>query len=192
MEAATDRKPQSPSDSLPGGAPDGLRAAADGTKELGANTPEEKAKAEAKALDFLLGEEPPLEYDVEVKLETDKGLGKLVFRIRQMDGARILELEDDHRDGTGPFAQLNDTAFNAALVAEATVSITDPSTGKVLTPDDMEWVGNYVSPPMAMEKRFSRQSGVLSGIAGEVRRVSGWAPGRVGQADRSMVNAAGN
>lgn len=199
VRAGRPPKPEdrTPSDDLPDGAPEGLQRAADGEEDL---APEERGseaehdtaegQAEVGALDFLLGDTPPIKYDVNVVIDVPGGkTAELTFVIRQVDGKRILGLEDEHTTGIGPFARLDDVPFNAALVAEGTIEIIDKKTGRKVTPDDQEWIGDHQTPALAMEHRFSYSAGVLSGLAGQIRSVSGWAPGRVGNAERPIRDA---
>lgn len=184
----SDRKldPSDPAAGLPDGAPDALADAARGG--------EVDAQGESEALDFLLGRTQPLLFDVPVKFDTPGGQKSLVFVVRQLDGARLLELEKEHRKGDGPFAELDDVAFNAAVVSEATVAITDPRVeGAEIDPKSDAFVGGAPGgPAMAMQVRFKYQSGLLDGVAGQIRSVSGYNPTRVESANRSIRDAAGN
>lgn len=173
-----------PSASLPDGAPEGLKKAADGDAN-GVTVGEER-----DVLSYLLGATKPVEYDVDVKFDTPAGTKKLVFHIQQLDGKKIIALEDDNKKGSGPFAELDDIAFNAALVAEATVYLEDPETGKKVEPDSREFLGglDFGGPAEAMGLRFKYQPGLLDGVGGQIRSVSGYAPERVGTAERA--NAA--
>lgn len=198
-----DRPPQ-PADALPDGAPDGLKAAANAGAHSkpdlapGVQDPAEKAgaeeEAEAGALDFLLTDPHAIQYDVPVALDIPGGRTKeLTFVVRQLDGDRILELEDEHTRGFGPLARLDDAPFNAALVAEGTITIQekdkDGNVVKEVDPRSKEWMGNEPDPAHAMGKRFQFQAGLLSGVAGQIRYVSGWAGGRVGTASRPVRDA---
>lgn len=179
------RKPD-PAEGLPEGAPPALADAARGGEVDG--------QGESDALDFLLGRTQPILFDVPVKFDTPAGQKKLVFVVRQLDGERILELEKEHRKGDGPFAELNDVEFNAALVAEACVAIVDPSVeGAEVDPKSDRFVGGAPGgPAMAMQVRFKYQSGLLDGVSGQIRSVSGYNPTRVESANRSIRDAAGN
>ncbi|MCA1571142.1 MAG: hypothetical protein LC798_12665 [Chloroflexi bacterium] len=46
-------------------------------------------------------------------------------------------------------------------------------------------------PADALLRVFMFQSGLLSGVAGEIRSISGYDPNRVGQAKRSLTRAVG-
>jgi hypothetical protein len=177
--------PKDPAAGLPSGAPDALKDAARGGEVDG--------KGESEALGFLLGRTQPLVFDVPVKFDTPAGQKKLVFAVRQVDGSRILELEKEHRKGDGPFAELDDVAFNAALVAEACVAIEDPTADVEVDPQSDQFIGGAPGgAAMAMQVRFKFQSGLLDGVAGQVRSVSGYNPSRVESANRSIRDAAGN
>ena len=178
--------PDDPAAGLPEGSPEALMAAARGG--------EVDAAGESEALGFLLGRTQPLLFDVPVKYDTPTGQKKLVFVVRQVDGERILDLEKEHRKGDGPFAELNDVAFNAALVAESCVAIVDPSVqGAEVDPRTDAFIGGAPGgASMAMQIRFKFQSGLLDGVAGQVRSVSGYNPTRVESANRSIRDAAGS
>lgn len=185
----SDRKPpeldpNDPASKLPDGAPEGLQEAARG-KEI-------DAKGESDALDFLLGRTEPIVYDIPVKFDTPQGQKRLILVVRQLDGERILELEKENRKGDGPFAELDDVACNAAVVAEAAIAIVDPSTQVEVDPKSDRFVGNAPGGvAMAMKIRFKYQSGLLDGVAGQIRSVSGYNPSRVESASRSIRDAVG-
>lgn len=167
-----------PSEGLPPDTPEAIKAAADGSAK------DVTVKAERDALDWLLGASKPVEYDISTKFDTPAGTKELIFHIQQLDGKKIIKLEDEHRKGTGPFAELDDIAFNAALVAEATLLIKDGK--REVSPAEPEFIGDLgFGPAMAMELRFKYQPGLLDGVAGQIRSVSGYAPDRVGAAERA-------
>lgn len=181
---------------LPDGAPEGLeRMAGDPPESLEADESAAARAAgdqlESGALDFLLGNPEPIEYDVPVKLDTPSGRKSLTFRIRQLDGSRILQLERENRKGTGPFAELDDLRFNAAIVAAATLYIEDEA-GVRVEPQSPEFAAQWRDPKLAMEKRFEFQPGILDGITAQIRAVSGYTNDRVEDAERAVVDAAGN
>lgn len=189
-----------PADALPAGAPEGLRKAArnedldDKTAKTAGEERLAGEQAEAGALEFLLGAQGPISYDVKTALRTPDGPRILTFKIVQMDGARILEIEDENRIGSGPFSKLDETKNDAALVAEATLHLTDPG-GTVVEVDSEEFRGRWDDPKIAMEKRFRWQAGLLQGVAERVKEVSGYAPGNVGRAERQerpVRDAVGN
>lgn len=184
---------------VPDGAPQAVRDAAagrslDGTSGHPDDDREVGDRAESGALDFLAGSEDvePIEYDSTVQVETPSGLKPVRFHFRQLDGDRITSLEREHSTGAGPFAQLDDLRFNAALVTEATDYMVDGVTKKKFTPGDREWVGKWMDPKIAMEKKFAKQPGILAGLVDEIRKAGGYTSDRVGSAERALVNAAGN
>lgn len=178
--------PSDRKDDLPDGAPSGLSDAADGRAD------EVDGAQESEALNFLLGRTEPLLYDVPVKYDTPKGQKKLTFVVKQLDGERILEIEKENRKGDGPFAELDDVMCNAQMVAEATVAIVDEATGAEVDPNSERFIGGAPGgTTMAMRIRFKYQSGVLDGVSGQVRSVSGYNPNRVEAASRSIRDAVG-
>lgn len=177
-------KREGPASQLPSGAPDGLAAAANGG--------EVDDDGERGALDFLLGPTKAVTYDLPVELDTPEGQQTLIFKLQQLDGDRILELERQHTKGSGPFALLDDLSFNAALAVEATTAIVDKKSGRSVDPKSSEFRERVPDPAIAMKARFKYQSGLLDGVAGQIRRISGYAPDRVGSAERAMSDAAGN
>lgn len=173
-------------DGLPGGAPKALSDAAAGRVD------DVDGKGESEALKFLLGRTQPLLYDVPVKFDTPSGQKSLTFVVRQLDGERILEIEKENRKGDGPFAELDDISCNAQMVAEATVAIVDPKTGAEVDPNSEEFIGGMPGgAPLAIQTRFKYQSGVLDGVSGQIRSVSGYNPNRVEAASRSIRDAVG-
>jgi hypothetical protein len=169
------------------GAPDGLEGAAKDADGVG-------PKEESEALDFLLGATQALRYDVPVTYDTPKGSKKLCFVIEQIDGKRIIELEKEYRNGTGPFAEVDDIGLNAAIVYEAAIKIVEGSSSDdekapAIEVASEQFRGGIPSGPDAMQIRFKYQPGLLDGIAGEIRRVSGYATDRVGQAERAGARA---
>lgn len=184
--SATPSGRRDPADDLPGGAPDGLKDAARGHAD------EVDAEQESEALNFLLGRTQPLLYDVPVKYDTPHGQKQLVFVVKQLDGERILEIEKENRKGDGPFAELDDVMANAQMVAEACVAIVDKRTGAEVVPDSEEFIGGAPGgATMAMRVRFKYQSGILDGVSGQIRSVSGYNPSRVEAATRSVRDAVG-
>jgi hypothetical protein len=183
------KDPNDPANSLPQGAPDALAEAARG--RVDEDHPD--GAGEKDALDFLLGATKPLSFDVPVKYDTDNGRRDVIFHVRQVDGDRILALEKEHRRGDGPFAELDDVAFNAALVAEATIAIIDRKSGREVDPKSEAFVGGAPGgPAMAVKVRFKFQSGLLDGVAGQIRSVSGYNPSRVESANAAIRDAVGS
>jgi hypothetical protein len=171
------------------GAPDALEAAAKGVEQAKQITDAE----EQEALDFLLSPHGPVEHSVPVTLLTPAGKKTIRWRIRQMDGKRILALEDEHTDeNTG---KMDDIGVWAALVAEATV-FPDVTSVQFRTPPPLEPgaapSAPDASPADSLRRVFRFETGLLQGIASQVRTISGWSVDRVGTAQRVLVDAAGN
>lgn len=178
---------------LPGGAPDGLVSAANGDA-----LPEDKAaELEAGALDFMCGDSPPVEFEVDAKVQAKDGLRKVTLHMVQVDGDRLEALTQQHRrEDSGPlFGTVDAFSLNCAIIAEACRFMEDPKGAKV-TPTDPEFIKDAVAPPYAFERAFKRQPGVAESIAAEVRRMAGNQEDLVGKAKRStehaMTAAAGN
>lgn len=196
MEAATQttQKPEggkSPEpDPLEGG-PDALGKAAEGGDDAKALSTRE----EQEALDFLLSSSEALPHKVPVTLLTDKGDRTIMWRVRQMDGREIDAIEERNRKGSGgPYAELDDLRVNAEMVANATLW-PDVTSERFRTPaptDTNPSPAPDADPTDAVLRVFRWQSGLLAGISGEIRRVSGWSADRVGKAQRVLVDAAGN
>lgn len=184
--AATPSGRKDPAQGLPEGAPEGLQEAARGRAE------EVDGKQESEALNFLLGQTQALVFDVPTKFDTPQGQKRLTFVVRQLDGERILEIEKDNRKGDGPFAELNDIECNAQMVAEATIAIVDEATGAETDPNGERFIGGIPGgAPVAVKTRFKYQSGILDGVCGQIRSVSGYNPARVESASRSIRDAVG-
>lgn len=161
--------------------------------------PEVSAETERTALDWLLQPPRRLEYRVPVKFDTPDGEMELRFIIRSLTGRQLREIERRNaKDGNlGPLAELDDQRVAAETVAAALVKIEDPSTGKSVDPRGEEFMrdeqGHRIPDPAdVLAARFAFQSGVLSNLASEVRRISGWSTDRVGTAQRVMVDAVGS
>lgn len=196
MEAATGTRSGSapkPSDDLPQDAPEAVRELADGT-----DAKKMKRDAEHDVIAFFLGQQAAPRYKMRVEFDTPVGMLPMEWVVRALDGKTIDEIEKRHTpDNQGPFGEMDDLAANAELVAEATVLIRDPKSGTEITIDDPRIRQTadgreVVSINDAIKARFHWQSGLLAGMAGNVRRASGWAPDRVGEATRVMSDAAGN
>lgn len=197
--AATEPKSgseQAPDEPLPAGAPEGLKRAA--KREPLSDSSEERRHAveaderESEALDFLLGPTKALEFRVPVRYDTPNGERKLVFHCRQVDGDVIRRAEDDNREGTGPFAPINQEARDAAIVAAACESIEDEGSGERIEVRSERFVGALHDPVLAMAARFKFQPGILTGVAAQVQVMAGYANDRVESAQRGMVSAAKN
>lgn len=160
---------------------------------------------EQDALDFLLAPKPARVYGVTVQYDTEAGLLPLTFVVRGTNGRKIDEIEQSYVSETT--GRMDGLGASCALVAEATLYIeglvgnkVELSDEKFLTlnrpnpedPDGPPLVTRLASPVEALEARFATQFGLLSGVAGEIRRISGYDPEKVGSARRRLVNAAGN
>jgi hypothetical protein len=128
-------------------------------------------EAERDALDYLLGAKPPRLYGVPVEMETDRGSAPLTFVIRAQDGRKLDATE-------GRKVDPRSEEFR-------TMQVRRVDTGE-------ETTITHASPEEALEAQFRTQLGLLAGVAREVRRVSGFDPAKVGQAQRRLVEAAGN
>lgn len=159
---------------------------------------------ERDALDYILGARSPRQYDVKVTLDTDTGQADLIFVIQAQDGLKIDKIEQRHvSDATG---RLDQYAADAEIVGDATVCLLSPRTGRQVNPRDEKFrtmqvrrvdtdeMGELTHPNAgaALQARFRDQLGLLSGVAREVRRVSGFDVGRVAEAKRRLVAASGN
>lgn len=177
--SAVPQPPQPPTD-IPQDAPPAVHAAAAGEKL--------SVEQERSALDWFLGPTVVIEWDVTVQFETPAGMVPLIFHMHQVDSSRLQEIDEENRSGDGPFAKLDPLAFNAAVVAEATVYLTD-HTGRKVTVDSEEFRGQIPSTPLAMQLRFKKQGGILEYLVERVREKAGFSPDRVGTAQRSLVEA---
>lgn len=185
MEAGTSQ------DQQPGSAPGGLTGAPPELERAAAGrVPSEDG--ERSVLDYLLGKTHRPESFVTVKLDTQDGLKDMRVYIRALHERKFEELDAANRDGDGPFSKLNRAAFDAAVVAEALIKLEDPESGSSVTADSPEFLGGVPSIPLAVEGRFRYQPGLIGQLAERVREISGYAPERVGTAQRVIKAAAGN
>ena len=206
----TEQTARKPSDDLPDGAPDGLKQAADGKPGKDPYDPsgvteappkerseperaqiQDAAKKEISALDYLLGTVKPVKFTVKARLDTARGRAELTFHCHQIDGDRIITLEDQYKKGGGPFAELDDVRLNAAIAYEATDRLTD-SSGREVDVQGGEFAGEMVDPRIALEKRFQFQPGVLAGVAAQVRQMAGYSGDRVEAAEVAIETAVSN
>lgn len=156
---------------------------------------------ERSALDFLLGSPKAMEFDVEVQVDTDAGPKPLTFAIKAMDGRDLDAIEQRNRSQTTGL--LNAIPANCEVVADATMRMVDHK-GRVTdirsdefltvmsrrTPDEDPTPHKLASPAMALERRFRYQLGLITYVAAEIRRVSGYDSERVGPAQRKLVRAS--
>lgn len=206
MEAATQEKVAGATPRPSGDAgEDAAEARREASVEAYARGHEElTAENERDALDYLLAPKPPRLYDVKVEYETDTGTEPLTFVVRAMDGRKIDSIEQ--RNVSESTGQLDAITANCEVVAEACECI-ESKGGRQVKLDSEEFLTLRVpkpdapaetepkrlaSPAMALEARFRTQLGVIAGVAREVRRMSGYDPNRVGQAQRRLIEASGN
>lgn len=157
---------------------------------------------ERDALDFVLAPKPPRLYDVKVEYDTEAGRLPLTFVIRGMDGRRLDAIEQRHvSEATG---KIDVISAECDIVSEATVYL-EGGTGRQTKLDSDEFLTvrrprqdgegveehKLASPAMALEARFKTQLGLVSGVAAQVRRISGYDAQRVGMAQRRIVAAVG-
>lgn len=181
-QSSSEPRPEVPG--IPPDAPESIVAASQGaTKEIA---------SEKDALDWLLGATTRLEHDVPVKFETTDGLVELVFHIQQLDGMRLEQIEEEHRNGDGPFAKLDTLAYNAHVVSEATLYIASESGRRIEPKSEAFIAGHPMGAIGAMQGRFKYQPGILAGVEAEIRKLAAYSNDRVGSAQRSLVAAAGN
>lgn len=127
---------------------------------------------EKDALDFLLGGLPRLEYTVPVQIETPDGPRELIWRIRQVGADEQMLIEQKHRDADNPFSRVDAVGFAQELVLAGTVAIGTP--GRMIAPDDEEWVGGHpLGAAGAMKTRFKHQGGIFFGLRDRIQEVSG-------------------
>lgn len=165
---------------------------------MGAELDEDEEKA---GLDYLLGNAKPTLHDVTVQIETPAGLKPVTFVVKQMDGRVLDEIESRNVDRAA--GKLDKFSADTEVLARATVKIFD-STGREIDPrsEDFRRVKQrnpitgeeqlvvIGSTAQALERRFQTQLGLLSGVADQVRRVSGFDPDRVAKAQRRLVEAS--
>lgn len=182
-----DRAPgeaEQPEDPALAGAPEGVREAAEGGKLTDAE--------EHGALHWLLGPTTRPKARVPVTLATEAGDKRLIIGLVALDGRRIQQLDDENRKGDGPFAKLDTVSFNVALACEA-IAYFEDETGQQIKPDSEEFIGGMPGGlSAAMELRFKYAPGILETLGERVRELSAYSPDRVGQAQRVLVDVAGN
>lgn len=180
-----------PSAGLPEDAPPAIRAAADG------DTSDVTVGGEKDGIYWLLQPARAMHWECRVDYDTPEGIRPLRWGIRSLDGKRIDDIEQRNSTGEGPFAKVNQLTTNAELVAEASTIVRDSGSGRKIDLHSEEFrttpAGDVLaSTAEALRLRMHFQSGLLAYLAEEVRRISGWSPDRVGQAQRVLVDAAGN
>jgi len=191
------QKPSDDDEAAPrkGDKPDVIARVATGAVRPGdvdEGTDEARALAEEEhgALEWLLSAEQPPPWEVEVQYLTPRGTKPLVFVVVPMDGREITNIEERNTSGSGPAVtrKLDEIANNAELVAAATLYIEDPKTGERMDPGSPEFRGQMPSKATAIERRFAKQSGLLMGVAGQVRSISGYNSDHVGKARQRAVS----
>lgn len=171
--------PRDPSEAtLPLGVPDAVKATARGE----APSPE----AERTVIDWLLAPQAPIKYEVPVDFDTEVGPRKLIFVIRSMDSMVIDQIERRNVDAST--GRSEDLLINAQLVTEALIEFRSEDGAHRVDIRSPEFLRGIPDPAIALEQHFHWQAGLLAGVAMEVRRVSGWAPDRVGTARRALVD----
>lgn len=161
--------------------------------------PDVEAGTEQTALDFLLRPPRRLTYITPVKIATEGGDVDVRFVLQSLPGRLLREIErrNTKNEEMGPLAEMDDQRVAAETVAASLTEIRDPATGASLSPRDKRFMVNargeaLVDPADALQARFEFQTGILSSLASEVRRISGWSSDRVGTAQRLMVDAVGS
>ena len=145
---------------------------------------------EKAALDWFLGPSAVLEYDVPFKFETPAGMKTVIAHLRQIDGARIEQIDAANRSGDGPFAKLDTYAYQCEVVAEALLYFQDPVTGRKVDANSQEFTrGLPGGKALALQVQFKRQPGVLAGLEARIQEAAGFTGDRVGSANRSLVEA---
>lgn len=186
MEAGTQQRQSGKAPGGLEGAPDDLELAAGG-KDVG-------DAGEKRVLDYLLGKTFRPKHFVDIKLETEAGLLPLRVFLRALDETKFDEIDAANREGEGPFSKLDVGGFNAGVLAEAIESFGDPNDpeGPRVKPDDAEFRGQVPNVETAIAGRFKYQPGLTNGLVDEVRKISAYAPDRVGTAQRIIQSAVGN
>lgn len=155
---------------------------------------------ERDALDFLLAPKPPRLYGVKVEYETEDGARDLTFVIRGVNGRKIDELEQAHvKESPDGSQRVDQISSDLGLVAEGCVKLVTLKQALDLRSERFRTIlvpGKdpilMASPAEALEARFGTQLGLISGVAREIRRVSGYDRSKVGAAQRRLMDAAGN
>lgn len=157
---------------------------------------------EHAALHFLLGPRTRIEHKVKIQYDTPEGEKPLTFIITARDGRELDKIEQANiSEVTG---NLDQVTTWCQIVAAATMRIVD-ETGESIDPKSETFrTVNPEQPPLAspadaIEARFKTQMGLIAGLSGRVRSISGWNPEKVGTVERVLVSpetklrtAAGN
>jgi hypothetical protein len=169
-------------------APEGVHRAAAGGSVTDAE--------EYGALDWYLGATQRPVAEVPFQFWTPKGEKKMTVKLRALDGARIQQIDTEHRNGSGPFATLDKVGFAAQLFAESAELLYDEK-GNSIDLTSEEGRARYVGGApggmkTAVQLRFKYQEGILESLGDRVQDLSGYSTDRVGAAQRVLVDTAGN
>lgn len=194
--AVESTREQPPSELLPQDAPESVREIADrGVRaaERGEKPADEvSAAAEHDAVFWLLQPPRAAEWESDVKYETPEGTRDLLWRLRSVKGSELDEMERRYVRAAGGNAEdLDDVGLAAEIVARATLRVVDKASGTVLDLQSEAFRRGIPSAAEALRLTMDFQSGILTSLASEVRRISGWGPDRVGKSRRVLVDVAG-
>lgn len=195
QEAPSRLDPKDPASQLPPDAPETLKSS---LREQELGSIEAGGEGEKDAIAYLLGQQPPSQYKVPVQFDTPEGLMELEWHVKTLDGKTIDDIEKRNtKDPTNPFSEQDDYKVAAEIITEATIKIVDPKSGRETHVADEEFRrradGQLIADAsMALQQRFHWQAGTMMGLAGTIRRLSGWGNDRVGEASRVLAVAAGN
>jgi hypothetical protein len=156
-------------------------------------------ESEIDGLDFLLGAPQVIVAETTVRIVLPNGgTQTLVFVIKQMDGRKLDRIEADNTHNGRP----DMITINSEVCAAAVLAIISPN-GKTIAPQtDERWLNFKVledgevierrlpSRALAFEKRFRTQSGLLGGVADQVRKLSGFEFSAVGEAKPRVLSGA--
>jgi hypothetical protein len=157
---------------------------------------------EKNALDWLLGDPIAIPHSIPVDFETPDGTKKLEFIVRKMDASKIDAIEQRHLNtNTG---RMDQAAADCEIVGTLADAVTTQGDAREVDLTSAEFRtlrlrnksnGNVetvtlATPMEALSARFRGQEGLIMGIAREMRRLAGYDPGRVGQAQRRLTEAS--
>lgn len=200
-ERAEQERRQREAERLPRSEPDDPAAlmAADAPESLRDAVREERIReidddGEKSAMSYLLGQQASPKYKIPFKFDTPAGLKDFEWHVHALDGKKIDNIEDANTDKSGgPFeTKLDDYTASAEILREASIKIVDKGSGEEILITDESWLARNADPAQAIKQRFHWQSGTMIALAGAVRRISGFAGDRVGEASRVLAVAAGN
>jgi hypothetical protein len=155
---------------------------------------------EKSALDWLLGTPKPIVHEIPLEIETDGGMRTVKFVSRRIDPRKIDAIEIRNiQQTTGRVDRLTS---DCEIIAESCELLDDGKRKVTLSSDEFCTVRLFnrdsgeiepvklASPAMALEKRFVGQEGALTLVAAEIRRLGGYDPQRLGNAQRRLVEAS--